>query len=55
VVISIPGPYGKTEFLSAEVIEVDLSLWHGIKENNWVRTIEIKEPELYVERLLSGR
>ncbi len=54
-VISIPGPYAESEFLSAEAIEIDLSLWHRIDHKKWVRDIRIKEPKIYAERLLSGR
>ncbi len=54
-VVLIPGPYAETEFLSAEAIEVDLSLSSRIFHKKWVRAVRIKEPKIYVERLLSGR
>ena len=55
VVLETAGPYAQRELLTAEEIEVDLSLWGRIANGRWVREIRVIEPEIYVERLLSGR
>ena len=54
-VIAVPSPhYAKAELMSAEAIEIDLSLWHRITNKRWIREVRIKEPEIYAERLVSG-
>ena len=55
VVLETSGPYAQKELLTAEEIVVDLSLWGRLANGRWVREIRVIEPEIYVERLLSGR
>lgn len=54
-VIRIPGPYDQKEFVSAETIEVDLSLLSGLLDGQWIQEIRVRQPKIYLERLLAGR
>lgn len=53
--IRIPGPrYGSDEFVKADRIVVDLSLFGGLFDKQWVQEVRLEEPEIYLERQLSG-
>lgn len=50
-----PGAYDQKELLSTEAVDFDLSLWSGVFGDGWLSEVRVREPNLYLERLLSGR
>lgn len=54
-VLVAPGPYSQQEFLTADALEVDLSLWSGLFKDQWIREVRVIDPKLYLERLAAGR
>lgn len=55
VVIRVPKrTWAQAELLEIDELELDLSLWSGLRGKGWINEVTIREPKLYLERLPSG-
>jgi hypothetical protein len=55
VLVKSTGQYARQEILRADAIAVDLSLVRKLRRGQWIDSVTVLEPNVYVERLLSGR
>ena len=49
------GNYARDEIFTARSATLDLSFWRRITKGQWIDEVEIHDPTIYAERLLSGR
>ncbi len=49
------GAYAQPEVFTVHALDLDLSLWSGLFGERWLQEIRVREPKIYLERLLSGR
>ena len=55
VIVLARGPFERKEIVEADAIRLDYSLWNRIRAGNWLVGVEVVEPSLYLEQLVSGR
>ncbi len=55
VEIETHGRYTQGALLSADKVIVDFSVWRKIRTGNWIQSIEVEGPKLYLEHTLAGR
>nr|HRC85735.1 hypothetical protein [Thermoanaerobaculia bacterium] len=49
------GPYARKELIEARAVEFDLSFLGGLFGSGWLSGVRLVEPQIYLERLPSGR
>ena len=65
VAIKVRGPFAKAEFVTAEQIRIQLSVWRWLRWNaarwpwHWrlsdiVKEVDVERPQIYAERTLAG-
>ena len=48
------GPYEKQELMTSDFVDFDLSLFGGLFGGGWLTEVRVREPDLHLERTLSG-
>ncbi len=54
VVVTVPGSFAKSELLTIDKMELDLSLIRALRGKGWIHEVRIIRPKLYLERQLNG-